>query len=77
MILDPNFYRTTEAVKFQRQATPYQKKFIDLLRESYDDDEYGYDSTEHHKITPETIKKIATEIAEVRPEMVPFLNDEL
>ena len=33
-------------------------KFIDLLRESYDDDEYGYDSTEHHKITPETIKKI-------------------
>jgi len=31
-------------------------KFIDILRESIEDDEYGYDAD--HKITPETIKKI-------------------
>jgi hypothetical protein len=33
MILDPNFYQTVEAVKFQRQATPYQKDFVKFLHQ--------------------------------------------
>jgi O-antigen biosynthesis protein len=33
MILDPKFYNTVEAVKFQRQATPQQKQFVDVLKE--------------------------------------------
>lgn len=33
MILDPRFYQTVQAVKFQRQATPYQKDFIKHLKE--------------------------------------------
>lgn len=31
MITDPRFYQTVEAIKFQRQATPYQKEFIKFL----------------------------------------------
>jgi len=34
MVLDPNFYQTVEAIKFQRQATDHQKKFVEFLRES-------------------------------------------
>lgn len=33
MILDPNYYHSVKAVKFQRQATPSQAAFIKLLRE--------------------------------------------
>lgn len=33
MITDPRFYQTVEAVKFQRQATIYQKDFIKFLKE--------------------------------------------
>jgi len=33
MILDPRFYNTVQAIKFQRQATPYQKDFIKVLKE--------------------------------------------
>lgn len=33
MIMDPNFYRTVSAVKFQRQATPHQRDFVKQLRE--------------------------------------------
>lgn len=33
MILDPRFYTTVEAIKVQRQATPYQKDFIKNLKE--------------------------------------------
>jgi len=33
MILDPRFYQTVEAVKFQRQATDFQKKFIGMIKE--------------------------------------------
>jgi len=33
MILDPRFYQTTEAVKFQRQATPHQLQFVKMLKE--------------------------------------------
>lgn len=33
MILDPRFYNTVEAIKVQRQATPYQKDFIKALQE--------------------------------------------
>jgi O-antigen biosynthesis protein len=32
MILDPNFYKTVEAVKVQRQATPHQKMFLEHLK---------------------------------------------
>jgi hypothetical protein len=32
MILDPRFYNTVETVKFQRQATVYQKDFIKALK---------------------------------------------
>jgi O-antigen biosynthesis protein len=31
MILDPRFYQSVEAVKLQRQATPYQFKFVQFL----------------------------------------------
>lgn len=33
MILDPRFYQTVQAVKFQRQATHYQRDFIKNLKE--------------------------------------------
>jgi len=33
MILDPRFYETVEAVKFQRQATLQQKQFVQVLKE--------------------------------------------
>lgn len=33
MVLDPRFYQTVEAVKLQRQATPYQKDFVKHLKE--------------------------------------------
>lgn len=33
MILDPKFYNTIEVVKFQRQATPYQKEFIKNIKD--------------------------------------------
>jgi len=33
MILDPRFYQTVQAVKFQRQATPHQKQFVKSLKE--------------------------------------------
>ena len=33
MILDPRFYGTVEAIKVQRQATPYQRDFIKALKE--------------------------------------------
>lgn len=33
MVLDPNYYQTVEAVKFQRQATPHQNKFVKFLHQ--------------------------------------------
>jgi hypothetical protein len=33
MILDPRFYQTVEVVKLQRQATPHQKQFVNVLKE--------------------------------------------
>ena len=33
MILDPKFYQTVEVIKFQRQATDYQKKFVSFVKE--------------------------------------------
>jgi hypothetical protein len=33
MILDSRFYETVEVVKLQRQATPYQKEFVKMLKE--------------------------------------------
>lgn len=34
MVLDPNFYQTVEAIKFQRQATDHQKKFVEFLKQA-------------------------------------------
>jgi O-antigen biosynthesis protein len=34
MILDPRYYETVEAVKFQRQATPQQKQFVEFVRQA-------------------------------------------
>ena len=33
MILDPRFYGTVQAIKLQRQATPYQRDFVKALKE--------------------------------------------
>lgn len=33
MVLDPKFYGTVQAVKFQRQATPHQKEFVKSLKQ--------------------------------------------
>lgn len=33
MVLDPRFYNTVQAVKLQRQATPHQKQFINILKD--------------------------------------------
>ena len=33
MILDPKFYQTVQAVKFQRQATPHQRDFVKILKQ--------------------------------------------
>jgi hypothetical protein len=32
MYQDPNYYRSVNAVKFQRQAAPHQRKFIDFIK---------------------------------------------
>ena len=63
MILDPRFYSTVEAIKFQRQATPQQKDFIKAIKQLIN-------NTTNHRV-----KKLIYEVDDVVfAEDIPIYN---